>query len=53
MNFEVVVTESAGHTDGGQHPRLENKLVRLFLFFLKHLASQPELGSSSLEEDPA
>lgn len=35
MNFEVVVTESAGHTDGGQHPRLENKLVRVFkkIFF--------------------
>lgn len=36
MNFEVVVTESAGHTDGGQHPRLENKLVRVFKnFFFK------------------
>lgn len=35
MNFEVVVTESACHADGGQHPCLENKPCTLGSHFLK------------------
>lgn len=33
VNFEVMVTEPAGHTDGRQHPSLENiQLDFLYVF---------------------